>query len=83
MLFVDDIALIDETRSGFNVKLERWRHALESRGFRLSRSKRTKTESLKCGFSGEEEGGEEVTSGGVAIPRVEKFMYLGSVIQKK
>jgi len=32
MLFVDDIALIDETRCGLNKKLERWRHSLESRG---------------------------------------------------
>ena len=39
MLFADDIVLIDETRQGVNVKLERWRHSLESRGFRVSRSK--------------------------------------------
>jgi len=39
MLFADDIILIDETRGGLNEKLERWRHSLESRGFRLSRSK--------------------------------------------
>ena len=37
MLFVDDIVLIDETRGGLNEKLERWRHSLESRDFRLSR----------------------------------------------
>ena len=39
MLFADDIALIDETRGGLNKKLERWRHSLECRGFRLSRVK--------------------------------------------
>ena len=39
MLFADDIVLIDENREGVNSKLERWRHSLESRGFRVSRSK--------------------------------------------
>ena len=49
MLFADDIVLIDETMGGLNEKLERWRQSLESRGFRMSRSK---TEYLRCGFSG-------------------------------
>ena len=48
MLFADDIVFIDETREGLNVKLEKWRHILESKGFRLSRFK---TEYLKCEFS--------------------------------
>ena len=39
MLFADDIVLIDETRGGLNEKLKKWRHSLEPRGFRLSRSK--------------------------------------------
>ena len=39
MLFADDIVLIDESRDGLNRKLENWRHTLEYRGFRLSRSK--------------------------------------------
>ena len=37
MLFADDIVLVDETRAGVNAKLELWRQALESQGFRLSR----------------------------------------------
>ena len=44
MLFVDDIILIDEIRDGPNSKLEQWRHTLESREFKLSKSK---TEYLK------------------------------------
>ena len=40
MLFADDIVLIDVTRQGVNDRLESWRHTLEDRGFRLSRSKR-------------------------------------------
>ena len=39
MLFADDIVLVDETRSGVNAKLELWRETLESKGFRLSRTK--------------------------------------------
>ena len=50
MLFADDIVLIVETRQGVNDMLERWRHTLEARGFRVSRSK---TEYLHCCFSGE------------------------------
>ena len=48
MLFVDDVVLIDETRGGVNDKLEIWRQTLESKGFRLSR---TKMEYLECNFS--------------------------------
>ena len=49
MLFADDIILIDETRQGVNDKLERWRQSLESRGFRVSKSK---TKYLHCYFRG-------------------------------
>ena len=48
MLFADDIVLVDETRTGINIKLELWRQTLESRGFRLSRAK---TEYMECKFS--------------------------------
>jgi hypothetical protein len=48
MLFADDVVLVDESRAGVNMKLELWKHTLESRGFRLSR---TKTEYMMCDFS--------------------------------
>jgi hypothetical protein len=48
MLFADDVVLVDESRAGVNMKLELGRHTLESRGFRLSR---TKTEYMMCDFS--------------------------------
>ena len=78
MLFADDIVLIDETREGVNAKLERWRHALKSTGFIVSRSK---TEYLHCCFSGREETGGEVTIDGLSIPKVEKLKYLDSIVQ--
>lgn len=37
-MFADDIVSIDETIRGVNAKLKAWREALESRGFRISRS---------------------------------------------
>jgi hypothetical protein len=48
MLFVDDVVLVDESRTGIDQKLELWRRTLEAKGFRLSRSK---TEYMKCDFS--------------------------------
>jgi len=47
MLFADNIVLIDETIDRVNNKLERWRHTLECRGFKLRRSK---TKYLRCDF---------------------------------
>jgi len=74
-----DIVLIDETRQGINNKLEQWRHTLESRGFRVNRSK---TEYLYCCFSGREDTRGEVTIDGMTILKVENFKYLGSIIQQ-
>ena len=48
MLFADDVVLVDESRTGVNRKLELWRCMLESKGFKLSR---TKTEYMMCDFS--------------------------------
>ena len=79
MLFAEGIVLMDETRQGVNDKLERWRHTLKSRGFRVSRSK---TEYLHCCFSGRVDAGREVTLDGRPIPKVDKFKYLGSIIQQ-
>ena len=62
-----------------NTKLERWRDILEAKGFRLSR---LKTEYLHCRFSaGEGDIAGEVAIEGAIIPRIERFKYLGSIIQ--
>ena len=39
MLFTDDVVLVDESQVEVNRKLELWRQTLESKGFRLSRTK--------------------------------------------
>ena len=48
MLFADNIVFIDETKSVVNAKLEVWREDLESKGFKISK---TKIEYIKCNFS--------------------------------
>ncbi|XP_070005767.1 uncharacterized protein [Nicotiana sylvestris] len=79
MLFADDIVLIDETRTGVNEILEVWRQTLESKGFKLSRSK---TEYLECKFSAESrEIGGDVRLGSQVIPKRDSFKYLGLMIQ--
>jgi hypothetical protein len=81
MLFADDVVLVYDSRTRVNRKLELWRQTLESKGFRLSR---TKTEYMRCGFSTtthhEEE--EEVSLDGQVVPRKDTFRYLGSMLQK-
>lgn len=39
MLFADDVVLVEGSRVGLSRKLELWRQTLESKGFRLSRTK--------------------------------------------
>jgi len=79
MLFASDILLVNETREGVNTKLEQRRDILEAKGFKLSRSK---TEYLHCCFSvGEADVENEVAIRGELIPKVERFRYLGSIIQ--
>ena len=78
ILFTDDIILIYETREEVNGELERSRYTLESRSFKVSRSKSKYL--LCCCNRGENERGE-VTIDGMTTPKVEKFEYLGLIIQ--
>ncbi|KAG5586470.1 hypothetical protein H5410_046904 [Solanum commersonii] len=80
MLFANDIViLIDEAEAKLIARLEVWRQTLESKGFRLSR---TKTEYLGCKFSDAlDETDVEVRLATQIIPKKESFKYLGSVIQ--
>jgi hypothetical protein len=47
MLFADDVVLVDDSQAGVNRKLA-LEKTLESKGFRLSK---TKIEYMRCGFS--------------------------------
>ncbi|XP_047263759.1 uncharacterized protein LOC124896264 [Capsicum annuum] len=79
-LHQDDVVLIDETRSGVNVKLEVWRQILKSKGFRLSRSK---MEYLECKFSEVSHDSNVVAKlDSHPISKRDNFKYMGSMIQK-
>ena len=78
MLFADDVVLVDESRTGVERKLEVWRNTLESKGFKLSR---TKTEYMRCNFTGVDDEGVIRMDGGV-VPTKDVFRYLGSMLQK-
>ena len=83
MLFADDIVLIGESPEEMNGRLEEWREALESKGLRISRSK---TEYIEYDFGEREHRGNrerlEIKLSGDVVGEVERFKYLGSVIQK-
>ncbi|KAF3660389.1 putative OTU domain-containing protein-like isoform X1 [Capsicum annuum] len=77
--FAMDHVLIDETRGGVNDKLEVWRQTLESKGFRVSRSK---TEYVECKFNDVRRENEVVVKlEAQEVCKRDKFKYLGSVIQ--
>jgi hypothetical protein len=72
-----DVVLIDESRIGVNQKLELWRQTLESKDFRLSR---TKIEYMRCQFSGENSDDGDVSLDGRVVPMNDTFRYLGSML---
>ncbi|KAG2572280.1 hypothetical protein PVAP13_7KG148455 [Panicum virgatum] len=79
MLCADDVVLVDESRAGVNRKLELWRRTLESKRFRLSR---TKTEYMMFDFSATRHEGEDVSLDGQVVVQKDTFRYLGLVLQK-
>jgi hypothetical protein len=80
MLFDDDVVLIDDSRIGVNQKLELWRQTLESKDFRLSR---TKTEYMRCQFSGENLDDGDVSLDERVVPMNDTFRYLRSMLQSE
>ena len=78
MLFADDVVLVDESQTGVNRKLELWRKTLDSKSFRLSR---TKTEYMICDFGGVVQEEEDVSLEGQVVPKKDTFRYLGSMLQ--
>ncbi|KAK9151711.1 hypothetical protein Syun_010020 [Stephania yunnanensis] len=67
-LHQDDIVLVDETKDGVNRKLELWRNTLESKGFKLSR---TKTEYMHCEFRNTRHRDDGVVKlGEVEVPKL-------------
>lgn len=65
----------DETRVGFSYILELWREALESKSFKLSR---TKAEYMECKFSIMKK--KLITVVGEEVTHRNQFCYLGLII---
>jgi Reverse transcriptase (RNA-dependent DNA polymerase) len=78
VFFADDMVLIDDSRIEIDQKLELWRQTLESKDFRLSR---TKTEYIKCQFSGKNSDDGDVILDERVVPMNDTFRYLGSMLQ--
>ena len=76
MLFADDIVICEKTRKEGERRLESWRHALEKRGMKVSRSK---TEYL-CIIGRNDD--KTVKMEDTKVPRVKEFKYLGSTVQE-
>lgn len=75
---VDDIVLMDKTWEGVNARLEVWREALKTKGFKLGKSK---TEYVECKFRDDGEDSDMgVTIGTQEVPKKDEFKYLGSRI---
>ena len=78
MLFAEDVVLIDDSRIGVDRQLELWRQTLESKGFRLSR---TKTEYIKCKFSDVTSEDGDVARAGQVASKKESFRYIESMFK--
>jgi hypothetical protein len=78
MLFTDDVVPVDESRERVNRKLELWRQTLESKGFRISR---TKTKYMRCYFGTTISEDGDVRLGDQVVPKKVTFRYLGSMPQ--
>jgi hypothetical protein len=79
MFFADDVVLVDESRKVVNRKLELWHQALESKGFRISR---TKTKYMRSNFGTTNDEDGDVSLGGQVVPKKDTFRYLGSRLQR-
>jgi hypothetical protein len=64
---------------GVNRKLELWHQTLESKGFKISR---TKTEYMRCDFGTTISEDGDVCLGGQVVPKKDTFCYLGSMLQR-
>ena len=70
MLFADDVVLVDESRTGVNQKLELWQQTLESKGFRLGR---TKTEYMRRDFGTPTREEKDISLEGQVVSKKDTF----------
>jgi hypothetical protein len=75
MLFANDVVLVDESRTQVNGKLKLWRETLESKGFRLSR---TKTEYIRYDLGTTTHEEKDVSLEGQVVTRNDIFGYINA-----
>ena len=74
MLFAYVIVLVADTKEEVNNKLDEWKEVLEGKELRIIH---TKTEYLRCDFSGTSSVGElEVSIGEKVVKSMTKYKYL-------
>ncbi|XP_050350399.1 uncharacterized protein LOC126773490 [Nymphalis io] len=77
ILYADDIVLVAKNAQNLQETLNRWVTQIENHGLRISRSK---TEYFECDYGGSEETGCNIYIDNRALPKVDNFKYLGSVL---
>ncbi|KAL1457439.1 hypothetical protein WDU94_007671 [Cyamophila willieti] len=76
MMFADDVVLCEQSAEDLEIELEKWKNALEERGVRINRPK-----TVQLNFGMDE--GQRVHLDGEELNVVDKFKYLGSMIDKE
>ncbi|XP_026684524.1 uncharacterized protein LOC113470359 [Diaphorina citri] len=76
MMFADDIVLCEESVEEMERELERWKNALERRGLKINRTK-----TVQLNFEMDTE--RRLHLDGVELNVMDKFKYLGSVVDKE
>lgn len=77
MLYADDIVLMAKNATELQDSFNQWTTQIEHHGLRISRSK---TEYLECDYGGTAETECEIRIDNRALPKVDNFKYLGSVL---
>jgi hypothetical protein len=68
-----------DASEGVNRNMELWRQTLESKGFRITR---TKTEYMRCDFGTTISDDGDASLGGRVVPNKDIFNYFGSMLQR-
>ena len=77
VFFANDVVLVDESGTRVNRKLELWRKILESKHFKLNRTKTY----MRYDFSTSAHE-QDVSLKGQVVPRKDTIWYLGSMLQR-
>jgi len=80
LLFADDGAIVSEDPEALQRAFDVWTDVLEGNGLRMSPKK---TEYLHCRFSNPPRPTPNINLNGAALPKCEKFKYLGSMVDSE